>query len=108
MKVYVDELPEDCLDGCVCFNNATGCEIGKGKVHCDYNKRPQNCPLQLLSDYTKQVRKDVCDEIKNWCNRNFNWVGDGTGYDGQGYHEMIGSNNTINKLREFLDQIQGE
>ena len=61
-----------------------------------------------LIDYTKQVRKEVCEEIRKWCNRNFNWVGDGTGYDGQDYNEIIGSNNTINKLRELLDQIQGE
>ena len=59
-----------------------------------------------LADYTKQVRKEVCEEIRKWCNKNFNWVGDGTGYDGQDYNEMIGSNNTINKLRELLDQLQ--
>ena len=64
--------------------------------------------IELLDRNTKQVRKEVCEEIKNWCNKNFNWVGDGTGYDGQDYYEMIGSNNTINTLREFLDQIQGE
>ena len=59
-----------------------------------------------LTDHDKQVRKEVCEEIKKWCEKNFNWVGDGVGYDGQDYNEMIGSNNTINKLRKFLDQIQ--
>ena len=63
---------------------------------------------QSLADYTKQVRKEVCEEIRKWCDKNFNWVGDGTGCDGQDYSEMIGSNNTINKLRELLDQIQGK
>ena len=57
---------------------------------------------QLVADYTKQVRKEVVQEIKNWCDKNFNWVGDGTGYDGQDYNEMIGANNTINKLRKFF------
>ena len=107
MKVYVDELPKDCID-CPCeseyycnlLNEDVGC--------CKWGERHKNCPLQSLADYTKQVRKEVCEEIRKWCNRNFNWVGDGTGYDGQDYNEMIGSNNTINKLRELLDQLQGE
>lgn len=105
MKVYVDELPKDCI-ACPCeseyycnlLNEAVGC--------CKWGEIHKNCPLQSLADYTKQVRKEVVQEIRKWCNRNFNWVGDGTGYDGQDYNEMIGSNNTINKLRELLDQIQ--
>ena len=63
---------------------------------------------EQLKNATKQVRKEVCEEIRKWCDKNFNWVGDGTGYDGQDYSETIGSNNTINKLRELLDQIQGK
>lgn len=105
MKVYVSELPKDCI-GCPCeseyycnlLNEDIGC-LKWGEVH-------KNCPLQSISDYTKQVRKEVCEEISKWCDKNFNWVGDGTGYDGQDYNEMIGSNNTINKLRELLDQLQ--
>jgi hypothetical protein len=28
-----------------------------------YKEKPKNCPLQSLSDYTKQVRKEVVQEI---------------------------------------------
>lgn len=93
-------------------------DIRQSDIFIDYEVALAYCPSDCevvecelmekteLSDYTKQVRKEVVQEIRKWCNRNFNWVGDGTGYDGQDYNEMIGSNNTINKLRELLDQIQ--
>lgn len=63
----------------------------------------------ILNKYEAKLveeRKKVVQEIRDWCDKNFNWVGDGTGFDGQDYNEMIGSNNTINKLREKLDQIE--
>lgn len=96
-------------------------DIRQSDIFIDYEVALAYCPSDCevvecelmekteLTDYTKQVRKEVCEEIRNWCDKSFNWVGDGTGYDGQDYNEMIGSNNTINKLRELLDQIeQGE
>lgn len=61
-----------------------------------------------LQTHDRELVKEVCEKIKDWCNKNFNWVGNGIGYDGQDYNEMIGSNNTINKLRGFLNQIQKE
>ena len=93
-------------------------DIRQSDIFIDYEVALAYCPSDCevvecelmekteLTDYTKQVRKEVCEEIRNWCDKNFNWVGDETGYDGQDYNEMIGSNNTINKLRELLDQIQ--
>lgn len=115
MEYFVDEMPRDCAS---CKHYHMNCADGyscsklRKEIHPNFSEgmgyRHQDCPLQSLTDYTKQVRKEVCEEIRKWCNRNFNWVGDGTGYDGQDYNEMIGSNNTINKLRELLDQIQGE
>ena len=63
MKVYVDELPKDCI-GCPCeseyYCNLLNEDIGFlkwGEVH-------QNCPLQSISDYTKQVRKEICNKIR--------------------------------------------
>lgn len=63
MKVYVDELPKDCI-GCPCeseyYCNLLNEDVGflkLGEVH-------QNCPLQSLSDYTKQVRKEIVQQIK--------------------------------------------
>ena len=113
MEYFVDEMRRDCAS---CKHYHMNCADGyscsklKKEIHPNFSEgigyRHQDCPLQSLSDYTKQVRKELCEEIRNWCDKNFNWVGDGTGYDGQDYNEMIGSNNTINKLRELLDQIQ--
>ena len=62
MKVYVDELPKDCLD-CPCeseyycnlLNEDVGC--------CKWGEIHKDCPLKSLADYTKQVRKEVCEEI---------------------------------------------
>ena len=109
--MYVEKLPKGCLScpyivdkGDYDLCAIKDCVIDDAFKYID--KRKKSCPLQSLADYTKQVRKEVCEEIRKWCNRNFNWVGDGTGYDGQDYNEMIGSNNTINKLRELLYQIQ--
>ena len=64
MKVYVSELPKDCI-GCPCeseyycnlLNEDIGC-LKWGEVH-------KNCPLHSLADYTKQVRKKVCEDFKS-------------------------------------------
>ena len=61
-----------------------------------------------IKDHDRELVRQVCEKIEDWCDKNFNWVSDGIGYDGQDYNEMIGSNNTINKLRGFLNQIQKE
>ena len=69
MKVYVDELPKKCLK-CPCFDRCGYmCKINKklldtvGKESAD-NSRDEVCPLQSLADYTKQVRKEICDKIR--------------------------------------------
>jgi hypothetical protein len=100
MKVYLEE--KDIGRRITTYHDGLGTQqglyvFGKDKIE-----------VHSLADYTKQVRREVCEDIRKWCAKNFNWVGDGTGYDGQDYNEMIGANNTINKLRNFLDQIQGE
>lgn len=77
MKLYVDELPKSCIK-CPCMNEdgeyGCWCNIETSlDIHTDYDKetftykyhrqRHENCPLQSLSDYTKQVRKEVLKEI---------------------------------------------
>lgn len=57
MKVYVDELPKECLK-CPCRSDIW-CNI----EHYYIGNMDKVCPLQSLSDYTKQVRKEVCEEI---------------------------------------------
>ena len=62
MKVYIDELPKDCI-GCPCeseyycnlLNEDIGC-LKWGEVH-------KNCPLQSISEYARQVRKEVVGEL---------------------------------------------
>ena len=69
MKVYVDELPECCKE-CPCCNYCmdygVSCNLADIELSYDFyaDKRHENCPLQPLFDYTKQVRKEVCEEFK--------------------------------------------
>ena len=97
MKVYVDELPKDCI-GCPCeseyYCNLLNEDIGFlkwGEVH-------KNCPLQSISEYTKQVRKEVCEEVYKKCEPLFRLVNN---YDNGDVIER-------NELVNILDQVQGE
>ena len=86
MKVYVDELPKDCID-CPCeseyycnlLNEDVGC--------CKWGEIHKNCPLQSLSDHDKQVRKEVCKEIRKTL-----------------FEFLL----TYDVITDKLDQIQGE
>ena len=90
MKVYVDELPKDCID-CPCeseyycnlLNEDVGC-LEWGEIH-------KGCPLQSLADYTKQVRKEVVDIIEE----KFNCCG----YVEEKFEDI---------KKYVLDQLQGE
>lgn len=70
MKVYVDKLPECCCE-CACCNHDVDygacCNLGAFDYESDHQtlyKHPR-CPLQSITDYTKQVGKEVCEEIRN-------------------------------------------
>lgn len=71
----------------------TGCNI----VECSLMEKYQ------LSDYTKQVRKEVCDEVRNFLNRQEEIVK--TIYYNS--YQMSGLE-VIEETKELLDQIQGE
>ena len=103
-NIYVDELPKSCID-CPCESESY-CNLLNIGIDIREHIVTPNCPLKLITDRLAEERKKVVQELKSWCDKNFNWIGDGTGFDGQEYNEMIGSNNTINKLREKLDQIE--
>ena len=97
MRIYVDELPKDCID-CPCeseyYCNLLNEDIGFlkwGEIH-------KNCPLQSISDYTKQVRKEVCEEVYKKCEPLFRLVNN---YDNGDVIER-------NELVDILDQVQGE
>ena len=76
MKVYVDELPKSCEKCPFCeYFDKDAHGKGKHEVACYFNgslgnilygnqTSPQTCPLQSLTDYTKQVRKEVCAKIR--------------------------------------------
>lgn len=67
MKVYVDELPKSCRD-CFCNVEDTWCALSDGEMgdiceEYDNKTRHKKCPLQSIADYTKQVRKEVCEKF---------------------------------------------
>ena len=83
MKVYVDKLPKSC-DECdlKLETHSDGvyrsykCPFKDGKLAFGDNALVRKCPLQSLADYTKQVRREVCDEIRQKAVRsNFGYMG---------------------------------
>ena len=82
MKVYVDELPKMCKE-CHCVKENLVVDMGTSWVdyYCKLQHKDNDhswcyklgenleeeykqCPLVSITDYTKQVRKEVCEEIK--------------------------------------------
>lgn len=66
------------------------------------NLREEN---QQLKQQLNDLPKKIVEEIGKWGQKYYNWVGDGTGYDGQDYNECIGFNMAIDQLNEILDTI---
>ena len=100
MKVYVDELPKDCID-CPCeseyycnlLNEDVGC-LEWGEIH-------KGCPLQSLADYTKQVREEVCERLDKTIEKYLCKKGK--------YRESLDISSTTKQvMKENLDQIQGK
>ena len=111
MKVYVDgELPKDCIECPFCqdikvnagMDRLLFCKANKGKAIKNIEKSFDKCivknEFQSLTDYTKQVRKEVCEEVYKKCEPLFRFVNN---YDNGDVIER-------NELVDILDQIQGE
>ena len=76
MKVYVSKLPKDCIECPFCqdikvnagMDRLLFCKANKGKAIKNIEKSFDKCivknEFQSISDYTKQVRKEVVKEIK--------------------------------------------
>lgn len=76
MKVYVSELPRDCIECPFCqdikvnagMDRLLFCKSNKGKAIKNIEKSFDKCivknEFQSLADYTKQVRKEIVQEIK--------------------------------------------
>ncbi|MBQ8443761.1 MAG: hypothetical protein IJX25_00195 [Clostridia bacterium] len=62
MKVYVDEMPKDCLD-CPCISECYYCNLLHDTV--DFDGVPRNCPLQSLVEHDQQVEKNLIDKMAN-------------------------------------------
>lgn len=75
MEYFVDEMPRDCAS---CKHYHINCADGyscsklRKEIHPNFSEgmgyRHQDCPLQSLIDYTKQVRKEVCEKIIKFIN----------------------------------------
>lgn len=74
MRIFVDELPKSCDECPMCrsgklklqrkgrYVEAEQCVFGQYKYQT-IDDEIDTCPLQSLSDYTKQVRKEVLDKV---------------------------------------------
>ena len=77
MKVYVSEMPKDCIECPFCqdikvnagMDRLLFCKANKGKAIKNIEKSFDKCivknEFQSLTDYTKQVRKKGREKIKN-------------------------------------------
>ena len=77
MKVYVSELPKDCIECPFCqdikvnagMDRLLFCKANKGQAINNIEKSFDKCivknEFQSLIDYTKQVRKKEREKIKN-------------------------------------------
>lgn len=110
MKVYVDELPKSCEECPMCrsgklklqrkgrYVEAEQCVFGQYKYQT-IDDEIDTCPLQSLTDYTKQVRKEVCEEIGEQL---------GLRIDGKWQVVCDGCMTGDKTIMAVLDQIQGD
>ena len=116
MKVYVSELPKDCIECPFCqdikvnagMDRLLFCKANKGKAIKNIEKSFDKCivknEFQSLTDYTKQVRKEVCEKIKKQIFNHFN-VKNMEEYENL---SLIDSLFTADAVIEMLDTILKE
>ena len=95
MKVYVDELPKSCLD-CPCESEYYCNLLNRDIEFLELSKGCKDCSLQSLTDYTKQVRKEVCDNFRKTAMQYYKECDNGS--------LML----SVTDVWEILDQIQGK
>lgn len=95
MKVYVDKNNVDVLDDLFDATNSYECQA------CN---RDDNLEIVSLSDYTKQVREEVCEKIKKQIFNHFN-VKNMEEYENL---SLIDSLFTADAVIEMLDTILKE
>ena len=116
MRIYVDELPKDCIECPFCqdikvnagMDRLLFCKANKGKAIKNIEKSFDKCivknEFQSLTDYTKQVRKEVCEKIKKQIFNHFN-VKNMEEYENL---SLIDSLFTADAVIEMLDTILKE
>lgn len=112
MEYFVDEMPRDCAS---CKHYHMNCADGyscsklRKEIHPNFSEgigyRHQDCPLQSLADYTKQVRKEVLSELMNMLGDRAELID-----FGNGCAEFMFTTYDLQECsKEILDQIeQGE
>jgi hypothetical protein len=110
MKVYVDELHiKNCSCCDFCYTNSQGCvcKLTGHLTRCDepLEEMRSKCPLLSLSDYTKQVRKEVVQEIRNLIKENSFLANEML--TGERL-EVLSKYKVLDILIKIEDQIQGE
>lgn len=95
MKIYVDELPEQCFD-CPCFRDDIEMCCGLDDGTKDYHNfvEDSNCPLETIQSIRQKVRKEIIKEIRQLIEKekqdnDLAWLG-------------------FKKLNRILDQVKGE
>ena len=111
MKVYVDELPKSC-DDCEFgyFYDCQYCTLRPDLMRKDeWCEKEKHCPLETTQSLKQQVRKEVCEEIREICKLNIRTYKIQSQDDCERYKEVDAFNKAIFGVLEILDQIeQGE
>lgn len=99
-------MPKSCWE-CIFADNQKGyCDLLETRILRHFTRRAFGCPLKSLADYTKQVRKKVCEEIREYLkNHKCKVIGD--------YNHFTLNHDEIDvcelsEINKFLDQLQGE
>jgi hypothetical protein len=101
MKVYVETNPETIYSGRVKD------EVKTTEIRMWF-ETDEEIEVQSLSDYTKQVRKEVCEEIRERLNQIINSIKyDPSFYDNE-YRKSLELKAVYKNIFKILDQIQGE
>ena len=111
MKVYVDELPKSC-DDCEFgyFYDCQYCTLRPDLMRKEeWCEKEKHCPLETTQSLKQQVRKEVCEEIREICKLNIRTYKIQSQDDCEKHKEVDAFNKAIFGVLEILDQIeQGE
>ena len=111
MKIYVDELPKSC-DDCEFgyFYDCQYCTLRPDLMRKDeWCEKEKHCPLETTQSLKQQVRKEVCEEIREICKLNIRTYKIQSQDDCEKHKEVDAFNKAIFGVLEILDQIeQGE